>query len=471
MNAKWSKCLLLGCLLSSHLLIQSTAFAANGGAIAGGGGDASEARVNEIRADILSWINLGGAKGLSLQNLDYNEYSTGMKDILTAKKVVIGFVNKDHETDNDLKVNIEGFPKTCRGFIAKDNGPRILCNIARFEATAEADQYSLIHHEYAGLAGFELNDGASSDYHISKQLTGFLTKQTVLRLAIKKLNSQDFELPTIELRKTKYIGNKNFKVTLELKNTKDVLQVILENETSTVPTEACLADVPSLNFINGEISKTFTLKSKCNMGNAQFRYKKMTVQFIDGSVRNLGSFQFNYGLNLRSTSSNVKSEALVLKEEVGESRKSFYGGTELKVFHVTFQTLYKTTKEEMANYEGVIFYDGGTYENGIFIANQKEILSNDPQVLADAVNNHNEVREVDLVQTYNAKEVCKISLFKGNNCTYKAWPLNAYEIFWTPMGYASGVVFIKKSDKGETDVQSFKAVGKGVSSGMDFLSL
>ena len=53
------------------------------------------------------------------------------------------------------------------------------------KSTSESKQYKLIHHEFAGLASIENNEGAASDYAISAQITDYLTQQTVLRLAIK----------------------------------------------------------------------------------------------------------------------------------------------------------------------------------------------------------------------------------------------------------------------------------------------
>lgn len=146
----------------------------------GGGGDASEIRVNEIRSDILNWINNDGAKGLALPSeLSYSEYLEKMTEILQAKKVVVEF------TVNEVKVKETS--KTCRGFISNnDSKPHILCNISRFQNTSESEQYKLIHHEYAGLVNVENNDGAASDYVVSSQITEFLTKQTVLKLAVKK---------------------------------------------------------------------------------------------------------------------------------------------------------------------------------------------------------------------------------------------------------------------------------------------
>ncbi|MGE3610259.1 MAG: hypothetical protein AB7I27_11770 [Bacteriovoracaceae bacterium] len=149
------------------------------GGESGGGGDATEVRVNEIRADILKWINDGGAKELKLpKHLSYGDYVSRMSEVLEAKKVVIGFT--------DDEVNVGGVTKTCRGYIDEKQISNILCNIARFQKTSESDQYKLIHHEYAGLVRVEENDGAASDYEISTQLTDFLTKQMTLKLAVKK---------------------------------------------------------------------------------------------------------------------------------------------------------------------------------------------------------------------------------------------------------------------------------------------
>jgi hypothetical protein len=160
------------------------------GGISGGGGGATEIRINEIRADILHWIQEGGAQGLKLPSqVTYGEYVTGMEKMLAPQAVVIGTISTADEAvaqDNEHRVIVDGQPKTCRGFVSRnDRLPHILCNIERFTATSESDQYRLVHHEYAGLSGIERNIGSASDYEISSQLTDFLVPQTVLRLAIK----------------------------------------------------------------------------------------------------------------------------------------------------------------------------------------------------------------------------------------------------------------------------------------------
>lgn len=177
--------LLLLCLSSTF-----TFAAAKAGAGSGGGGDATEERVNEIRSDILDWIKNDGAKGLKLPSeVSYGEYTSQMTLILQPKKVVIGFVEKDDLNNDELKVSVNGVPKTCRGFISTvDSKYHILCNISRFKNNSESEQYRLIHHEYAGLVNLENNEGAASDYFISSQLTDFLRATTVLKLSVKPLS-------------------------------------------------------------------------------------------------------------------------------------------------------------------------------------------------------------------------------------------------------------------------------------------
>jgi hypothetical protein len=165
-----------------------------GGTSVGGGGNATEIRVNEIRADILKWIDEGGAQGLTLpSHLTHSQYVSGMRKVLEPLAVVVVAVTPEQEaaaTDDELKVVVEGRSKTCRGFVSrKDRLPHILCSTKRFAETTESDQYRLIHHEYAGLAGIERNVGAASDYEISSQLTDFLVPETVLKLAVKKRGS------------------------------------------------------------------------------------------------------------------------------------------------------------------------------------------------------------------------------------------------------------------------------------------
>lgn len=164
-------------LITINTLGIPSSYAARGNS-SGGGGDASEVRVDEIRSDILKWIKNEGAKGLKFPaNLSIGEYTDRMKEILQEKKVVIEFTNE--------KVKVNKVEKTCQGFLSLNKMPQIRCNITRFKETKDSEQYILIHHEYAGLAGVEGNEGAASDYIISSQLTGYLEQQLVLKLVVK----------------------------------------------------------------------------------------------------------------------------------------------------------------------------------------------------------------------------------------------------------------------------------------------
>ena len=108
-----------------------------------------------------------------------------------ANAVVIGCVSTAQENAQrtsqaphlELLVSVDGQPKTCRGFVSdQDHLHHILCNIDRFSATSPAEQYRLIHHEFAGLAGVEQNNGAASDYRISTQIA----PESILRMTERR---------------------------------------------------------------------------------------------------------------------------------------------------------------------------------------------------------------------------------------------------------------------------------------------
>lgn len=189
------------------------------GGDSGGGGDATEMTVDAIRSDLLNWIRNAGARGLKLpDDISYDDYVLKMTDILQPKKVVIGFIDKDDESNDELKVNVDGIPKTCRGFISVlDLKPHILCNISRFKNTLEFEQYRLIHHEYAGLVNMEKNENAASDYSISSQITDFLTEQTVYKLSIKKRPKPPVQKMAIAggMLKSHNVGSIDFFLRLE----------------------------------------------------------------------------------------------------------------------------------------------------------------------------------------------------------------------------------------------------------------
>lgn len=144
---------------------------------AGNGGDICEDRIKSVGEDIASWIKAGGSQGLALpKGVSVSQYNDKMlKEIASAEISCV-----------DSKIVVNGVEKTCKNFGADEGVPQIVCNSTRFMETSDSDQYVLVHHEYAGLAGFEVNTGATSSYLISNQLSEYLVDETVKKLAIKK---------------------------------------------------------------------------------------------------------------------------------------------------------------------------------------------------------------------------------------------------------------------------------------------
>lgn len=141
----------------------------------GNGGDACEARFLEVRDDLASWMKLGGPKELILPGATSSEeYIQRMEEKLGAKVSCV--------TES---LYVDGAEKTCLNFLDDKRDPQIACNTQRFMNSNSDDQYMLVHHEYAGLAGLETNHGAESDYKISSQISAFLSDQLVKKLALK----------------------------------------------------------------------------------------------------------------------------------------------------------------------------------------------------------------------------------------------------------------------------------------------
>lgn len=149
-----------------------------------GGGDLCEARIKIIRDDLKTWINKGGPKDLTLPpNLTLTQYSEAiLTQINNAKIRCVG------QGDEGYPVEIGGTAKVCR-FDIDSAAAQITCDYNKFQTMNESNQYILVHHEYAGLAGIELPNGDSSTYKISNQMSGYLVSEVVKRLAVKPTSS------------------------------------------------------------------------------------------------------------------------------------------------------------------------------------------------------------------------------------------------------------------------------------------
>ena len=143
---------------------------------AGNGGDICENRFVAVRDDVRQWIEKGGGAALSLPpQLALAQYQSNMTEKIRSARVSCVVE----------KLYVGEAEKTCKNFVDASGVARILCNEARFMATDEQGQYVLVHHEYAGLAGFESNNGEASQYTISNQISASLENEIVKKLAVR----------------------------------------------------------------------------------------------------------------------------------------------------------------------------------------------------------------------------------------------------------------------------------------------
>ncbi len=153
-----------------------------------GGGDHCEDRIQIIRDDIKNWIDRGGpAKGLKLPTgLDVGGYSSLMNKAIAESKIKCV-----KPGDVGHPVMVGQTPKVCRFDEVKgDTKPYLItCDYKTFMdkiTMIEDDQYSLVHHEYAGVAGIENPEDDISTYSLSNQITSYLETQVVKKLVVKE---------------------------------------------------------------------------------------------------------------------------------------------------------------------------------------------------------------------------------------------------------------------------------------------
>ena len=402
MNATYLKTLLFSCLFFIQLTNITTVFAkSGGGAVAGGGGDASEARVDEIRSDILKWINDGGAEGLTLKNISYGEYKSKMTEVLQPKIVIVNFIEKDHATDEELQVNVDGKPKTCRSFISSRNSSyNILCNISRFKETTDSNQYKLIHHEFAGLMFIEKNEGAASDYEISSQITEFLSKQFVLKLAIKKqvkIKNEDANAQVF-LASSKYVGKNIIEVKLAVSNTDGLAQIIL------VATSACSTLPKQLIITNENFDVSFKVnKKECS----KITYGNIMAQYLDGSFMALDPVELNFS-SLRILNDNKFLQAkgkLISTEEVRDQSTA----KKAKIYH--YEASFNVKPQDLVQYSGVRIE--GTTEGAI----EGEFFSENASELAAFINEKNFTFKRKFIE-FNKDQYSPVAYTAGENTTY-----------------------------------------------------
>lgn len=176
------------------------------GTNSGGGGDSCEARIQEIRDDILAWIRGGGPARFKNMSVSLEEYSIRMSYFLMTSKEASGAIRPVTQIECvHHPVEAQGVEKVCR-FDDFSYGPKITCYAEAFldkNTMGPDEQYKLIHHEYAGLSKLEVPLESQSNYLYSSQISAFLENQVVKKLAIKPMESPaPTELPTCNVSDT-----------------------------------------------------------------------------------------------------------------------------------------------------------------------------------------------------------------------------------------------------------------------------
>ena len=233
------------------------------------GGDICEDRLHAVRDDIRTWIQEGGANFLNLPNgLSLAEYKIRiLQQMATAK---VSCTNKT--------LTVDGNEKACINFVSRKNQHFVVCNRAAFNSTSDSDQYSLVHHEYAGLSAIEINHKGSSDYFVSNQLTNSLEDQTSKHLVVK---DAAYSEKALKLAFGHFVGSANQDYRAQYK--------IVECKVTADPgapsniKQLCEFDSATLLFDNDSKTKLDTFAIE--FSDSATKIKPYTVALITGDDR------------------------------------------------------------------------------------------------------------------------------------------------------------------------------------------
>jgi hypothetical protein len=185
--------LFLSVLLTGFSMIPVLAAPLKGGS-SEGGGDICQDRIESIRNDISDWIRSGGSTGLKLPvGISVAQYNQKVQ-------AVIALMQENDQTsiscvDSPDLVLVENTQKICKSSYADPTHPTTVCYrgqqnelghyINGFMGLSQDDQYVLVHHEVAVLAGLEDLPENSTDYPISNQIAEYMQDEMIRKLGIK----------------------------------------------------------------------------------------------------------------------------------------------------------------------------------------------------------------------------------------------------------------------------------------------
>jgi len=189
------------CLLAMTGFITNNSVLAESGDRGGNGGDECEREILNIRDEIMRWVLSEGPNSLDVSesNITHKEYRDEMISAMLTTKV----------SCTSDKVYIGTAEKTCKNYFS-DGADRILCNIDGFNKTKDEKKYNHIHHEYAGVAGFEVNNNEEeSNYLLTNQLSKDMVEDVVIRLAILPIDRKKEVCRPVKIEPLDWIhGNK-----------------------------------------------------------------------------------------------------------------------------------------------------------------------------------------------------------------------------------------------------------------------
>ena len=120
--------------------------------------------------------------------------------------------------DKGHPVEVYGSPKVCRFDKGLLKRPTITCSREDFMKLNETNQYVLIHHEYAGLAGIESPNKDDSQYQVSNQISSYLVDKVVKRLSVKATSPDQSDFSIIKKRVMRTLKSRaNGLLTCDLK--------------------------------------------------------------------------------------------------------------------------------------------------------------------------------------------------------------------------------------------------------------
>jgi hypothetical protein len=162
------------------------------------GGDEAERRWNSVRDNVKSWIQQGGH--LSLKFREEQNSQDYQQKMLNALEVPVEFVSA---SDSSL-VEVNGLQKMCRN-VEVEQKMRLRCVTETVLLIKDYEFISIVHHEYAGIAGFETGSATgASDYYYTNQLSASIETQVSYRLVVKPVVPAGYE--TLNLRAIDSVG-------------------------------------------------------------------------------------------------------------------------------------------------------------------------------------------------------------------------------------------------------------------------